>query len=223
MTIDMLPDVPLLEILDFYATNAWMNKWYTLAHVCQKWRNLDFGSPRRVGDDCEMLHIWPPLPIVIMAYDFSVRVDDIGEILEHNDRIHQLSLGAIPSSQSEEALAAMYRPFQSLTWLELAFQDETAPVDPDLFLGGSAPGLQILSLDSIPVSGLPKLLLSATQLVRLEICGLSHSGYILPREMFACLSELTRLKSLMIKFQKSPWPESSTSASASTYSPPRSH
>ena len=24
--IDMLPDIPLLEILDFYATNAWMSR-----------------------------------------------------------------------------------------------------------------------------------------------------------------------------------------------------
>ena len=72
----------------------------------------------------------------------------------------------------------MNRPFRSLTCLELAFEAETAPVNPDLFLGGSAPGLQVLSLDGIPVLGLRKQLLSATHLVRLEICGIPHSGYI---------------------------------------------
>lgn len=149
----------------------------------------------------ETLHIWPPFPIVIMAYDFSRGKDDIYAVLEHNDRIHQLSLSRIPGSQSENVLAAMHQQFQSLTCLELAFQDETAPVDPDLFLGGSAPGLQILSLDCIPVSGLPKILLSATHLVSLKLCRIPHSGYISPREMVACLSELTRLKSLSIDFE----------------------
>jgi hypothetical protein len=103
----MLPDVVVLEIFDFYATNAWMKDKYTLVHVCQKWRNVVFGSPRRLNLRLywgsrtpvrEMLHIWPPFPIVMMVYDFSRGVDDIRTALEHNGRIHQLTLVAIPSS-----------------------------------------------------------------------------------------------------------------------------
>lgn len=115
----------------------------------------------------------------------------------------------------------MNRPFRSLTCLELAFKAETAPVDLDLFLGGSA---RVLSLDGIPVLGLRKHLWSAALLVRLELCGVPHSGYSSPRGMVACLSVLTSRKShdrLRISL-KSPWPESPTSASTNTYST-RSH
>jgi hypothetical protein len=56
-------------------------------------------------------------------------------------------------------LAVMQQPFPELTRLELRSIDETSPVVPDLFLGGSAPRLQLLSLEYIPFPGLPKLLL----------------------------------------------------------------
>ena len=32
VTINVLPDISLL---DFYATNAWIEAWHTLMHVCQ--------------------------------------------------------------------------------------------------------------------------------------------------------------------------------------------
>ena len=43
----MLPDIALLETFDFYVHDA--QKWYTLVHVCRKWRSVVFGSPRRLG------------------------------------------------------------------------------------------------------------------------------------------------------------------------------
>jgi hypothetical protein len=95
----------------------------------------------------------------------------------------------------------MNLPFPSLKRLHLAFKDKTASVDPDLFLGGSAPCLQTLSLDGIPASILPSLLLSATHLVCLELYGIPHSGYISPTAMVICLSVLTNLKSLTIGFE----------------------
>ncbi len=50
VTIDMLPDVYLLEIFNFYMDEAgWKNGWHTLVHVCQKSRNVVFGSPRRLN------------------------------------------------------------------------------------------------------------------------------------------------------------------------------
>ena len=44
----MLPDVALLEIFDFYGDEEHTEAWRTLVHVCQKWRNVVFGSPRRL-------------------------------------------------------------------------------------------------------------------------------------------------------------------------------
>jgi hypothetical protein len=110
-------------------------------------------------------------------------VDNIIAALEHNDRICELDLFDIPSSQLEKVLAAMQQPFPALTRLWLWPRDETAPVVPASFLGGSAPRLQTLILDRIPFPGLPKLLLSATHLVHLDLWRIPHSGYISPEAM----------------------------------------
>jgi hypothetical protein len=75
----------------------------------------------------------------------------------------------IPSSGREKVLAALQRPFPALTSLRFVFlsQKENVPVFPASFLGGSAPALQTLCLNSIPFPGLPKLLLTATHLLTL--------------------------------------------------------
>ena len=127
--------------------------------------------------------------------------DSIIAALEQNNRIRELVLWHISNSQIEKVLAAMRQPFQELTHLRLGFEDETVPVDPDLFLGGSAPGLQELCLEHIPFPRLPKLLLSATHLVMLRLLNIPHSGYISPDAIATCLSMLTRLKSLAIEFE----------------------
>ena len=57
VTIDMLPDVALLETFDFYVNEAregesvdWsrMQAWHTLVHECRQWRTIVFGSSRRL-------------------------------------------------------------------------------------------------------------------------------------------------------------------------------
>ena len=52
-----------------------------------------------------------------------------------------------------------------------------------------------------PVLGLTKLLLSDTQLVRLRLGSIPHSGYISPKAMATCLSVLIRLENLAITFE----------------------
>jgi hypothetical protein len=213
VTIDVLPDVALLEIFDFYMDKARMDAWHKLVHVCRKWRHVVFGSPRRLNLrlDCrartrvrERLDVWPPLPIVILgSVDKKLGVDNILAALEHNDRTWRIDLWGISSSQLEKILAAMRQPFPELTSLYLKPSDETALVDPDSFLGGSAQGLRKLWLDHVSFSGLPRLLLSATHLVSLYLWNIPHSGYISPEAMVAALSALTKLEILLIGF-KSP-------------------
>jgi len=74
VTIDMLPDIALLEIFDFYMHGAWTEAWQMLVHVCRKWRDVVFGSPRRLNLllSCTarkpvkaMLDVWPLFPIVV--------------------------------------------------------------------------------------------------------------------------------------------------------------
>jgi len=95
----------------------------------------------------------------------------------------------------------MRKPFASLTGLRLCGDyrgGETAPVDPDLFLGGSAPSQRVLQLQQmIPSLGLPKLLLSSSHLTDLL---LFVSGYVSPEAMMTNISALTRLKTLSLEF-----------------------
>jgi hypothetical protein len=131
-------------------------------------------------------------------------MDNVAAALEHHDRISDLGLCEIPNSQLGKVLEAMQQPFPELTYLMLAAAEggtETAPVLPASFLGGSAPRLEALFLDRIPLPGLINLLLSATHLDQLALLRIPHSGYISPEAMATCLSVLTRLEELDIGFE----------------------
>ena len=97
----------------------------------------------------------------------------------------------------------MQEPFPALTHLMLSSDIEIAPVVPYSLIGGSAPRLQFLQMEHLSIPGLPKLLLSATDLVHLKLLRIPHSGYISPEAMVTCLSTLPRLEKLFLKF-KSP-------------------
>ena len=219
VSIDVLPDDVLLEIFDFYVDEYQVLKkgvkaWHLLVHVCRRWRSVVFGSPRRldlrlVGTNKtpvkDNLDIWPPLPLVIRnCAGLTEGVDNIIALLKHRDRVDDIELTHINSSSLEKVSAAMQEPFPELTDLLLKSDDETVPVLPDSFLGGSAnsaPRLRYLVLDGIPFPGVPKLLLSATNLVTLYLDNIPHSGYFSPQSMATALSKLTGLKSLRLNFQ----------------------
>ena len=212
MAIDMVPDVTLLRIFELCLYKENPNAWHTLIHVCRKWRHIVLGSPRRLNLQLvykarkpvrEMLDLWPPLPVIMRTFVYdnqTLDVDNVIAALGHNDRICNLGLANIPSGQFERVLAAMQQPFPELTHLELQPKDDTAPVDPSSFLGGSAPRLRTLVLSRVHFLGLPILLLSATNLVRLDIVSIPHAALFSPMAITAGLSVLTRLESLKIAF-----------------------
>jgi hypothetical protein len=232
ISINMLPDKVLLEIFHFYQLisrstfyyneKRYIEAWQTLVHVCQRWRNVVFGSTRRLdprlyftpGTIRDKLTVWPPLPILISnrhmlgrrnLWKDRTEIDNVVAFLGHSDRVRLINLVDIKSSHHlEEFLAAMQEPVPQLT--DLMLHGKTLvrmPVVPDSFLGGSAPCLRELSLERIPFPGLPKLLLSATNLVGLHLYFIPYSGYISPETMLATLSVLTKLRSLHLQF-KSP-------------------
>ena len=211
ISIDMLPDGVLLEIFGFYMNEnqEGIHVWQTLVHVCRQWRNMVFASPRclnlrlvltpgRLAKDT--LDVWPALPLVIQGRVPTSNVDNISG-LERSNTVSKIDL-SFPSSQLEDISAAMQVPFPELTAL-LLWSNETAsePVLPNSFLGRSAPRLRHLQLRGIPFPGLPKLLLSATHLVRLHLCHIPHSGYISPEAMVAGLSVLNSLEDLRLNFE----------------------
>jgi hypothetical protein len=159
---------------------------------------------------CPTLDIWPVLPIVVYVhisrrwnrwYEFDESEDwgqdNVFAALEHNDRICEIEFYEFPR---EEVSLAMQRPFPALTRLQLEFVGKTA-VQPDSFLGGSAPRLQKLKLHCIAFRGLPNLLLSATHLSYLELWAIPHSGYFSPEAIVTALSVLASLKTLIIGFR----------------------
>jgi hypothetical protein len=217
VTIDMLPDIALLRIFDFYVYDK-PGKWHTLVHVCRSWRNIAFGSPRRLDlrlflsctfgtPTKDILDLWPPFPIVI-GLDYGMRdvdVDNIIAALENNDRIRELHLMNFPILELNHIFEEMQQPFPALTNLELLPPAGNSPVIPNSFLGGSAPRLQSLILYHITFPGLPNLPLSATHLVELDLWEIPDSGYISPEAMASCLSASTRLERIFLEFKSSQW------------------
>ena len=194
-----------------------IEKWITLAHVCRLWRSVVFQSPRRLnlrllcGPNTparDTLDIWPPLPLIIryvgsISHGEPSSVDNIIAALERDDRVCQIKLNFYSSSQMGYVAdsAAMQKPFPELTDLHLSlFVDRPGPILPKSFLGGTAPRLRSLVLEYIPFPGLPKLLMSATHLVKLDLYGIPFSGYIPPKAMVTSLSALTSLEYLRLHF-----------------------
>ena len=186
--------------------------------MCRRWRSVVFQSPRRLNlrlictrktPTSDTLDIWPPLPLIISDVDDTngepPETENIDAALEHNDRVCQIQLVNLSSSQLECVMnsAAMQKPFPKLThlWLSGCVLDGQEVVLPDSFLGGTAPRLQSLGLYDIPFPGLvPKLLLSATRLVRLSLYAIPLFWRIPPEVMVTSLSALTSLESLCLHF-----------------------
>ena len=149
-----------------------------------------------------MVDIWPSIPLIVYYGEHLGRsVDNIVAALECADRVCHIDLGVMGVSDFDIFLAAMQQPFPELTDLKFFSYDETAAVDPDSFLGGSAPRLEFLNFSRIRFPGLPKLLLSVTHLVYLLLHNIPHSGYISPDRMVAALSALTSLEYLSLGFE----------------------
>jgi hypothetical protein len=224
--INMLLDEVLLDIFACYVEESQMrDAWRTLASVCRRWRSIALGSPRRLNLRIfcsaripvrKNLDFWPAFPIVLTVdYYRDLGEDNILATLEHHDRVSQIAIWNISRSLWEKVLPLMQKPFPILTDLNLRYTpwgwdgrrrpmvSSVIPVIPDSFLGGSAPRLRKLHLEYIPFPGFRKLLLSTTGLVHLhlELYEKPDSGYISADSIATCLSTLTRLESLSLRFE----------------------
>ena len=99
----------------------------------------------------------------------------------------------------------MEQQFPHLTHLDLIGEQKIHPDDVpyihlDRFLGGSAPSLQHLRVDEFEYGGLPSLLVSAPNLVSLQIKNIRLPHYTPPEVMVGALTGLTKLRDLCIEF-----------------------
>ena len=188
--------------------------WQSLVHVCRRWRNLVFGSPRHLNlrlcctPDTpvkDRLRIWPAFPLIIQGYMRVEGTDNIIAAFRQINRVSQVDL-VFTNRQLERVLVAMQVPFPELTYLRISLYSGTPPPViplPDSFLGGSAPSLRYFESSGIPFPGMSKLLRSATHLVSLRLTNIPHSGYISPEAIVALISVLSSLETISLGFQSS--------------------
>ena len=126
-------------------------------------------------------------------------MNNVIDALKYKDRIRKIQLVDIYQEQLKDIFLAMQEPFPALTDLLLtsSMEDEA----PDSLLGGSAPRLRSLKLDSISYPGLSNLVSSATDLVELSLLDVPSCGVISPQTMVTVLSALTRLETLSLSLE----------------------
>lgn len=228
VTFGTLPDDILLQLFDFCRVGHNplgspfhpILEWHRLVHVCQRWRQIMFSSPRRLdlyllctcGTPVRRdLGLWPGFPILVdyVNYpNYSCKIlspadeDNIIAALGHTDRVRCLKL-PVTSLLLGKVAAVAQEPLPILTQLWLSSNDENMSALPGTFLGPSAPCLQEIHLEGIPFPTLPALLSSATDLVVLYLHRIPHSGYIPPEVMVASLAALASLSDLSLEFQSS--------------------
>ena len=217
--MEMLPDDVLLEIFHFYVDQAWyedggvdrkevMEAWQALVHVCQRWRSVVFGSPRRLnlrllctastraGDTVD---VWPALPLVIRDHRCRTgSVDNIVALLKRSDlvrRIIRIILSDVPGSQLEDISEVMQVPFPELTHLVLNRSDEldSRPVLPiHSWVHGARRSPSNLYDETKPVLPFPDSFLcgSAPRLRSLNFDGIPYPG--LPKLLLSA-THLTEL------------------------------
>ncbi|KAI0247868.1 hypothetical protein BJV78DRAFT_1156917 [Lactifluus subvellereus] len=216
VTIGSLPDNVLLDIFDLYRGMLLpYETWHRLVRVCRRWRYVVFASSCRLGlyflcktttPVREILNVWPPMQIFVEdEQPTPLGGDNIIAALEHPDRVQSISLRSLPSSLLERLATSpvMQESFPVLknVWLGVIKNRQIPAVLPDTFLGGSAPRLHSFILSGIPFPALPKVLLSARDLVRLRLYRVPHTGYISPEAMVTCLSALANLEFFFLEFQ----------------------
>ena len=223
MTIDVLPDDALLEIFHFYKDYNFDHgflewRWEMLIQVCRRWRHVVLGSPRRLDlrlvctrttPVSRLLDIWPPFPIVVYLQSPRSVLDENGveniiAALECRDRISDILIHEIRGPELETLVTVLHKPLPVLTSFSLHSTDQSVPVLPETFLGGSVPRLKSFHLSGIPFPSFPKFNLHFTHIYALYLNDIPNSGYISPKVMATCLTTLPHLEVLSIGFRSPP-------------------
>jgi hypothetical protein len=184
--------------------------WQALVHVCQRWRRIIFTWPLHLDvrldcnptktDVANLLDVWPTLPISLESR-FISNGDGIINKLKHRDRIVRIKLRNLTGIQLEKCAILTQESFPFLRSLHLSLHPDADDYPmPENFFSGSIPRLRKLTLMAIQFPTLPKLLLSARDLVTLHLGDVTSTEYISPDTIAPCLSTLTKLQLLRIDF-----------------------
>src|SRR6266481_1436191 len=100
-----------------YGGKTEVEAWQSLVHVCRRWRNIVFGSPRRLNLRLictpktrvrDTLDVWPALPVLIWGNMlFSPGADDLIVALGQTNRVCEVYLSDLEDRPLDKVLAAM--------------------------------------------------------------------------------------------------------------------
>jgi len=188
--------------------------WRTLVHVCRRWRSTIFAAPRSLGVRLvcsdktpakEVLDLWPASLPISIEVSWDGDEENVLTALKRKDRVRvrEIHVECLANPTMGRFVEAMEAPFEELTHLSLRSSRETPGVLPDWFLGGSAPHLRSFCLIGMPFPSLPRLFLSAADLVYLSVGDIPPSEHLSPQLAVDCLCTLAKLQSLKIHFRSS--------------------
>jgi hypothetical protein len=213
----MLSDDVLLKIFHHYL-DAYPPLWFTLAHVCRRWRQIVFISPLglRLRLYCtygtpilKILDCLPPFPLVMVYGGFPmfpspalVDEDNIMAALEQADRVCSISLTF--SSSLLKKLSTISEPLSGLEYLVLRSQNKAESTLPGAFCWGHR--LRTLHSTRIAFPSLPQLLLPSQDLVDICLHEIPAVGYFSPEAFANALCGMNQLQTLSLHFLSLPPP-----------------
>ena len=206
----------LVEIFDFCCpdnispnTYPW-NWWYTLSHVCQRWRRVLFATPARLGISLvcnsrtpvkELLANSPPLPLIIYwgnpgTFDTDDSLRNVLRALKHPDRVRRITLH-MHGSSLHKIFSFAKGPFPILETLQLYCSLKDIPrISPSML---EAPNLRHLQLSDLTFLSSSKQLLNPNAIILPSIVTFSLGEITTkPTELLGLLKRMPRLKVLKI-------------------------
>ena len=190
--------------------------WYTLTHVCQRWKNIILGSASYLELSlvctygthvADMLAYSPPFPLVVNYFDKDRNIttsDEEGIVLalKQRDRVHRLRL-QMSTTCVQKFIAIMDEEYPILKFLvvELPIEDNSEILT---FLETfQAPLLRHLRLIgfALPIGSL--LPTTAVGLVTLSLYMVHPSTYLHPNALLQWISLIPQLEMLDIYFKHS--------------------
>ena len=189
--------------------------WYTLAHVCQRWRNTIFRSASYLGLSlvctygtpvADMLTHSPPLPLIIHYHMISRKIttdDERGIILalRQRHRVLRVRLTWLDKSLLEKFIAVMdeeYPILEYLTITPLTGDNSTIMTFSETL---QAPHLRLLTLRDFSLPMGSRLLTTAVSLVSLYVVMVHPSTYFHPNTLLQWISLMPQLETLAIYFK----------------------
>ena len=189
--------------------------WYKPAQVCQRWRNIIFGSASYLGiflvcsygtPVADMLAHSPHLPLIVHYASEgrkNITTDDEQGIffaLKQRDRVLRVRLTSLDRGLLEKFTAVMDDEFPILEQLAISEDNSTILTFPETL---QAPNLRLLRLKGFALPIGSRLLTTAVSLVTLNLAMVHPSTYFHPNTLLQWVSLMPQLEVISISFKPS--------------------